>query len=369
MTKITGVEVFPLAAHFKKPFSFSGITRTCSKNVIIKINTNEGVYGIGESCPVPGMSGETSVSICSVIRDYLGPVLVDADPHEIASLTNTMEKAINGNIVAKAGINIALYDLLGKLLGVPVYTLLGGKFRTHVEINGSVGIGSTAEMIATGEDQIREAGVRYLKLYCGCDEVDKDVEKLKEVVRGIGGTARVFLDVNQQWSAKEAIRAIRALEGENIFYVEQPTSKWDFGGMRFVRESVTTPIAADEAVFSMSDVVRLGVERAADAVAIYAMKPGGVKKGFESVVLSNNLGMDCFVGSYLELGVATAAGAHLAAAIPSLKYPCYLFGPLKYEHDVLKEDLEIKNGQIKVPDAPGLGIELDEEKIHRMLDL
>jgi len=366
MAKITSVEVFPLLAKFKKPFSFSGITRTSSKNIIIRLNTDEGISGIGEACPIPGMSGETDVSICAAIRDFIAPAIIGEDPIQIAPLTAKIDKVINGNVVTKAGINIALYDLVGKILNMPVYALLGGKFRDYVDINGSVGTGTAAEMTETAEEQMAEAGVRYLKLYCGRDDIDADVKKLKEVIRNIGGRARVFLDVNQQWSPKQAIRAIRALEDENLLYVEQPTPKWDHDGMRYVRESVGTPIAADEAVFSVTDVTQLGVSRAADIITIYALKPGGIKKGYEAIVLSNAFGLDCFIGSYLELGVGTAAGAHLSAAIPSLKYPCYMFGPLKYEFDVLKKPLEIKDGKIKVPSGPGLGVEIDEEKLCRM---
>jgi len=367
MTKITKIEIFSLVAKFKKPFSFSGITRTSSKNIIIKINTDEGVYGIGEACPVPGMSGETSASICSVIREFIAPLLSGADPLQISVLTSKIDKAVGGNVVAKAGINIALYDLAGKLLGVPVYTLLGGKFRDYVDINGSVGLGTADEMTATAEEQMEEAGVRYIKLYCGRDDVDKDVKKLKEIIRRIGGRARVFLDVNQQWTPKAAIQAIRALEEENLLYVEQPTPKWDYAGMRQVCEAVETPIAADEAVVYTTDITNLALHRAADIITIYALKPGGVKKGYESIMLSAALGMECFIGSYLELGVGTAAGIHLSAAIPSLKYPCYMFGPLKYEFDVLKEDLEIKDGRVKVPDGPGLGIDIDEDRLRLMM--
>ena len=133
-----------------------------------------------------------------------------------------------------------------------------------------------------------------------------------------------------------------------------------------VTESVTTPIAADEAVFSMQDISLLALNRAVDIIAIYALKPGGILRGHDAITLSTAMGMDCFIGSYLELGVGTAAGTHLSAAIPNLKYPCYMFGPLKYEHDVLQEPLKIKDGKIEVPNGPGLGIELDEEMLKRM---
>jgi len=121
MAKITGIKVFPLLAKFKQPFSFSGITRVSSKNIIIKVTTDEGIYGVGEACPVPGMSGETDVSICAVIKDFFTPLLMGQNPIEVALLSSKIEKALGGNVVAKAGINIALYDLAGKLL------LLGAK--------------------------------------------------------------------------------------------------------------------------------------------------------------------------------------------------------------------------------------------------
>lgn len=366
MNKITGINIYPLLAKFKKPFSFSGITRVSSKNIIIEITTSDGVSGIGESCPVPGMSGETDTSICKVIKDYFEPALLGQDPLQFAVLTDKIEHIIGGNIVAKAGINIALYDLAGKMLNIPVYSLLGGKFRDYVDINGSVGIGTSNEMIATCEEQMDEAGVKYLKLYCGKEDMIDDVKKLKQVIKAIGDRARVFLDVNQNWNVKTAIEAIKRLEDENLLYVEQPTPKWDYLGMRQLSEAVKTPIAADESVFNITDITQLALNRAVDIITIYALKPGGLLRGHDAIVLSNALGLDCFIGSYLELGVGTAAGVHLSSTIKNLKYPCYMFGPLKYELDVLKNPLEISNGQIKVPNGPGLGIELDMKIIKRL---
>lgn len=366
MSKITNIEIFPLLAKFKKPFSFSGITRVSSNNIIIKIHTDEGIYGVGEACPVPGMSGETDISICHVIKKFFAPLLAGKNPLDFATLTTACEKALGGNVVAKAAINIALYDLAGKLLNLPIYTLLGGKFRDSIEINGSVGMGTAEEMIDISEEQMATFGVKYLKLYCGKEEMSQDVAKLKKVIKAIGNRARVFLDVNQQWSVKTAIKAIKMLEEENLLYVEQPTPKWDYEGMRLVKESVTTPIAADEAVFSVTDVGQLAAARAVDIIAIYILKPGGILRGHDAITVANAFALDCFIGSYLELGVGTAAGAHLAASIPNLNYPCYMFGPLKYEHDILKEPLKIADGKIEVPQGPGLGIELDEDMLKHL---
>ena len=367
MAKITGIEVFPLLAKFKKPFSFSGVTRVSSNNVILKINTDEGVYGVGEACPVPAMSGETNIGICAVIKNYFEPLLKGQDPLDLAILTQKVEKCVGSNVVAKAGINIALYDLAGKLLNVPVYQLLGGKYRSEIPINGSVGLGTAEQMLETCEEQMEVAGCKYLKLYAGKEPIETDIPKLKKIIRGVGDRAQCFLDINQQWTPKTAIKAIRSLEEDvPLLYVEQPTAKWDYEGMRFVRENVVTPIAADESVFSLSDITNLARNQACDVITIYALKPGGILRGHQAITMSENLGMDCFIGSYLELGVGTAAGIHLSAAIPKLRYPCYMFGPLKYQYDVLKQDLDIKNGMVKVPEGPGLGIELDMEKLELM---
>jgi muconate cycloisomerase len=365
MAIIQKIETFPLLAEFSKPFSFSGITRSASRNIIIKINTSEGIYGIGESCPVPGMSGETDVSIVKVIKEYFEPILIGSDPMNINALTKRIEKAIFGNIIAKAGINIALYDLVGKIMNVSISNLLGGSYREYVDINGSVGIGTTKEMINTAIGQIEECGVQYLKLYCGKDDVDKDIKKIKEISKEIHGKAELFIDVNQQWKTKEAIYAIRSLESEKLLFIEQPTPKCDIKGMADVCRSVNTPIAADEAVFSTNDVFMLAESRAADIITIYASKPGGIKKAVEAIMLSEAIGLDCFIGSYLELGVGTAAATHLSSLIPNLKYPCYLYGPKKYKIDILKEPLEIQEGKIKVPNGPGLGVDLDEELIKK----
>ena len=363
--KIVDICTVPLKAKFRSPSRFALGTRTHSFNVLVKIISDEGITGVGEACPLPFWSSETGKSIVEAIENHLKPVLIGKDPIHIASLINIMDRVLDGNNFAKAAVDIALYDLVGKALNVPVHVLLGGKYRDRVEVNSSVGIGSSEEM-AQKCKEIVDKGFKFIKVYGGRDNLRDDIAHLEAIRKKIGYKIQIYLEINQQWNVSNALKSIRELQRFDLLFVEQPVPKWDLSGLKEVKDRSPVPVAADESVGSLQSVFQFASGRQADIINLYVQKTGGIYRTHQAISVLEAAGMQCFMGSLLELGIATAAAIHLACSIKDLKLPCYLVGPERYLQDIVEPPLRISNGYIEVPTGPGLGVNLKDDVVDAM---
>lgn len=363
--KIVDIITIPLEAKFRIPSKFALGTRTQSFNVLVKIISDEGIIGVGEACPFPVYSSETGKSIVEAIENYLKPALIGKDFRHIASLNNIMDKVLSGNNFAKSAVDIALYDLVGKYLNVPVHMLLGGKFRDKIEVNSSVAIGSPEEMTQKCIEMV-DRGFKYIKLYAGRDSLKDDIARLEAIREKIGYKAQIYLDINQQWSVSDALKSINELQKFDILFVEQPVPKWDLMGLKEVKDRSPIPIAADESVDTVQSVFQIASGRYVDIVNLYVQKTGGIYRTHQAISLLEATDTQCFMGSLLELGIATAAAVHLACSIKNLRLPCYLAGPERYLQDIIKPPLHISDGYIEVPTGPGLGVSLDDDIVDAM---
>lgn len=363
--KIKDIFTIPLKANFKSPSKFGLGIRTYSLNVLVKIVSDGGIIGYGEACPVPIFSSETNQSIIEAIEKYIKPAIINKDPLKIAYLNDLMDKAIDGNNFAKSAVDIAIHDLVGKALKVPVHVLIGGKKRDQVEVNDSVTFGSSEEM-AQKSKEIVEKGYNYIKIYGGRGTLNDDINHLEAIRKQIGYEKKLYLEINQQWKMSEALIAINKLQKYDLLFIEQPLSKWDLRGLKEISNRSTIPIALDESVHSLSSVFQIASERISDIINLYVQKTGGIYRTHQATSIIESSGIQCFMGSLLELGVATAAAIHLASTIKNLKYPCYLIGPERYTQEILQSPLLIKNGFIEIPEGAGLGIELNEKIIDKM---
>jgi len=363
--KIVDICTIPLKAKFRFPSKFAFGTRTHSFNILVKIISEEGVIGYGEACPVPFWSSESGQSVVEAIENYIKPALIGKDPRNIASLNNIMDKVLFGNNFAKSAVDMALYDLVGKYLNVPVHMLIGGKFRDKIEVNSSVGIGSSTEMVQKCKEIINK-GYKTIKIYGGKDSLKDEIEHFEAIRKEIGYKIKIYLEVNQQWSVSNAIKCINALQKYDLLFVEQPVSRWDLKGLMEIKNRSPIPIAADESVDSLQSIFQFASNRYVDIVNLYVQKTGGIYRTHQAISLLEAANTQCFMGSLLELGVATAAAIHLAASIKDLKLPCYLVGPEKYLQDIVKPPLNISDGYIEVPTGPGLGIDIDDDIVNKM---
>jgi muconate cycloisomerase len=367
--KITRVETIPVKVPIRPQFQIRGSLgmHVESPFLIVRLHTDEGLTGLGEVSSTPVWSGEDQVTAAHVIKNFLAPALQNEDPRDIERLTVKMRRAVAGNPFTKSGIEIALWDLLGKSAGLPVYRLLGGKVRETVPIKMSVSGAEPGRAAELAEWALGQ-GLKALKVKVGI-EPEGDIARVKAVRAAIGTDVRLGVDANGGWSTRVAIQTIRHLvDSCGIYFAEQPVAPLDVQWMADVRRNVPVPVMADESCYTIQDAMTLVRAEAADILSVYVGKGGGIGPARKIAALAEAAGLTCTVGSNLELGIASAAMAHLATATPGVgaeEFPCDILGPIAYEEDLLVEPLEVCDGAVRAPDKPGLGVELDENKLAR----
>lgn len=367
--KITQIEVIPVRVPIRPEFQIRGSLgfHTESPFAILRVHTDERIIGLGEVSGTPVWSGEDSVTAAHVIRGFLEPALMGEDPRDIERLTAKMRRAIAGHPFTKSGVEIALWDILGKAAGLPVFRLLGGPVREQIPIKMSVS-GAAPERAAELARFALSRGLTALKVKVGIDP-EGDVERVKAVRAVVGPNFRVGVDANGGWAPRVAIQTIRRLVDEcGIYFAEQPVAPLDLQWMMDVRRNVSIPVMADESCYTLQDAMALARAGAADILSVYVGKGGGIGPARKMAAVAEAAGLTCTIGSNLELGIASAAMAHVAASSPGVgaeEFPCDILGPIAYEHDLLAEPIEFSDGAVKAPDRPGLGVSLDEDALAR----
>jgi L-alanine-DL-glutamate epimerase-like enolase superfamily enzyme len=366
--KITRVETIPVQVPIAQERAIRGGrgAHLVSPFLLVRVHTDEGVTGLGEVSCTPGWSGEDQVTAAHVIGRYLAPLLAGEDPTAVERLTARLGKGVANNPFTKAALEMALWDILGKAAGLPVYRLLGGPVREFVPTKFSVSGLEPARAAAIAAWAV-ERGFRAMKVKVGI-EPEGDVARVRAVREAIGPDVSLGVDANGGWSPRVAIRTIRRLEEYGIAFAEQPVPALDVAWLADVRDHVAVPVLADESVYTLQDAMAVVRAGAADVLSVYVGKGGGIGPARKVAAVAEAAGLTCTVGSNLELGVASAAMIHLAMATPGIgaeEFPCDILGPFFYESDLLAEPLPIAAGSARPPERPGLGVELDEALVAR----
>ena len=366
--RITRVEAIPV----RVPLKTGMVTKTAhgdhhtSDYVIVRVHTHEGIVGLGEATVSALWSGETSKSSVAAIHDLIGPALVGSDPTSITAIRKQMDFLIKLNPFTKAAVEMALWDILGKTLGVPVYQLLGGKIRDVIPTKMMIGAFDLPRVRSLAE-QFLNWGIRCLKVKVGID-LAGDIARVRTVRELAGPDIAITIDANCGWSVTTARLALEQLRPYDLLVAEQPIAPGDTEAMACLRTVSGIPIMADESVFTLADAWNVLRAHAADVISVYPGKNGGIAASIEIAQVAQAAGIACHVGSNLELGIGSAAMLHLACAVPNLDsatYPADILGPHYHETDLLTEPLALGPDGARVPHGPGLGIELDEEQLNR----
>jgi L-alanine-DL-glutamate epimerase-like enolase superfamily enzyme len=386
LMKITRIETIPIRVPIKPELAIRsgrGGSHTESPFLLVKIHTDDDIVGLGEVSCTPRWSGEDQVSAAHYINTYFAPLLVGEtvarDVSDIARLTAKFCAPVAGNFFTKAGVEMALWDLTGKVLDKRVFELCGEsrkpapharetKVTSGVPTKWSVS-GVEPEKAAEIAAWAVRQGFTKMKVKVGIDP-DGDVERVRAVQVAVGNNVKLGVDANGGWPTPQvAIETIRRLCEEcDIYFAEQPVPAGDHEAMADVRRNVPVPIIADESVYTLADAKMLARAKAADVFSIYIGKAGGIGPARQIVDFAQSVGIMCTIGSNLELGVGSAAMVHFALSAPGIDadtYPCDIIGPMFYEDDVLAEPLPITGGFASVHDRPGLGVELDDEKVEK----
>jgi L-Ala-D/L-Glu epimerase len=362
--RIAKVETTAVRVPMREPLKWSGGTRQTGSGLIVEIETDEGLTGIGEA------PGPTLSTIQTIVEEELAQFLVGQDPLRTEWLVHRMEEFTrNWSQIANyaiAGLETALLDLKGKALGVPVAELLGGFCRDEVRLAGYLFI-DEPEVNARKAAEFVEQGFDELKLKVGRD-LGQDFDTLAAIRDAVGSAPKIRVDANMNWSVPAAIKSIRTLERFDLQYVEQPVPDFDVEGMAAVRRAVAVPLAADEACTDVRSVLRLLRADACDVFVVYPSEAGGLTRARHIAAIADGAGKWCAIGSWAELGVATAANLHVAASSANFPFASDTHYPLQ-EDDVLLEPFAPDGGRLTVPRGSGLGVALDPDNLAKLAQL
>lgn len=325
------------------------------ESIILKIKTDERLIGYGEACPSMRANGDSMETIGTFLKEVRGHLL-GHDPLDLEAIHQTLDTLILGKTPAKAGIDMACYDILGKASGLPLYKLLGGA-RSQVISDMTIGIDQPQAMADLAKAYVQE-GFTSLKVKVGLDEA-QDLEAIRLIREAVGPGVKIRLDANQGYSKKQAVRIMKALEPLDIEEIEQPLVYWDFEGTKFVKDHISQEVMMDESVHLPHQALRAIKEEATDMINIKLMKSGGILPALKINALAEAGGLATMVGCMSETRVGITAGAHLAAAKSNIAYVDL------DAHRMIEEIPSIRGGfvqegeTISLLDRPGLGLELD----------
>ncbi|MDX9844835.1 MAG: muconate/chloromuconate family cycloisomerase [Aquabacterium sp.] len=366
--KILAVETLLVDVPTIRPHRLSVATMNHQTLVLVRIETSDGVVGWGEGTTIGGLAyGEESPESIKVnIDTYIAPMLVGQDPSLPAMLMASVNGHIQGNRFAKCAIETALYDNQAKRLGQPLSELFGGRVRDSLPIAWTLASGDTAKDIAEAERALELRRHNIFKLKIGLRSVKDDVAHVATIKRALGDMASVRIDANQAWSVTEALEGMAMLADAGVDMVEQPIIASDKAGLQRLTQANIIPIMADEALHGPRDAFVVASTQAADIFAVKINQSGGLRGAADVAAIARSANISLYGGTMLEGAVGTMASAQLFSTFHDLAWGTELFGPLLLTEEILREPLQYRDFALEIPRRPGLGIDLDEEKLARL---
>ena len=331
------IDAKPIDLKLTVPFRISSGVQYVASNAVVQINHKE-YTGYGEAAPFE-YYGENQETVLACIARFAGDL--GTDPFAVEDIMSHLDKIIRLNPAAKAAVDMALYDLVGKMLGVPVYKLLGLNPAHAALTSFTLGIDSPTEM---AKKALLAADYPILKVKVGTKNDIAMLEAIREV-----SPATIRVDANAGWTPKEAIKTINALAPYNIEFVEQPISPRDLAGLKLVRENVPVPIIADESCVTVEDIP--GVAGCVDGINIKLMKCGGLRQALKMIHVARAHNLRVMIGCMIESSLAITAAAHLT---PLVDY-ADLDGNLLIDNDPYG-GVVVEHGKLVLLDEPGLGV-------------
>jgi len=383
---IRSVETVLVQLPTRREHKWTGLTETIGRYLLTRITDSDGRVGWGEAPALKDWGGEfgryfgeSTLIAKTLIENYLGPALIGVELGDFVEMHARMDAVVKGYPYSKAALDFAAYDVTGRWLNVPVYTLLGGKARSRVLVTHSIGLISIAEA-AQEVAKVAAEGIKTIKIKIGVDP-KRDIEMVRTIRETVGDDVELCVDANEGYrTAGEAIMTVRAMEKYRLKYVEQPVMGIE--RIAEVARAIDPPVMADESAWNAHDVIQISEARAAEIVSIYTTKPGGLYKAMEVAAVCRAAGIICNVNGSVETGVGNLANIHLAAAAPAATLSCVVpvstpaewqtgqVGGIYYRDDLIAAPMRLVDGAIEVPTGPGMGIDVDPAKIekHRVRD-
>jgi len=349
--------------------------RVLGKPVLVKIYA-DGVVGLGQIRPIsPGhFVADTTQSAVAAIKEIYGPALLGKSIFDVEAINEAFDMRLAGNPAARAVLDIAVYDAMGKALGTPVHNLIGGCCQPRIPLEWSVSMADDiATMVAEAKRAVDEFGIRVLCLKMADRRGwRQDVRNFEAVRKAVGGEVMIGIDPNTGWTLADALSAIREIRKLGLGYIEQPVERRDLKAMAEIRRAAGgVPVMADEGIFTLQDAYAHAEARACDAYCIKLYKLGGITpaKKIAAVAHAANMQINCG-GLAVQSQLEAAAGAHFYASIPASRMMGaaeFVLGLNATAKDPLcpESDFRIRDGHVDVPRGPGLGITIDEAALKK----
>ncbi|RSM80427.1 mandelate racemase [Kibdelosporangium aridum] len=367
---IDRVETFAVPLPTLRPFGVSGgaiaVMGKPSVRILVKVTAGDH-HGWGEATPIPAWTYETQESIVSTINGYLAPAIIGRPAWDLDGVTSAFDRAINrgfsiGAPLAKAAVDVALHDLLGRALGISVGELWGQRRVSSIQLGWVVsgqGQAEVADAVAEGQS----LGYQAFKVKIGLGPADLQIVS---AVRDAAPDAPLWVDANQAYSVAEAVQISRALASLGVTAFEQPLPANDIAGLQRLRDLSAVPVALDESLRHPSDMstfVRLG---AVDIAIAKVQRSGGLTLSRRLLQLAEDSGVRLMGSGLTDSDIGLAASLHLFAAF-GITTPVDLNGRQFVDSVYVGGDtVKVADGTAYVPTGPGLGIEVDEEKVRRL---
>jgi muconate cycloisomerase len=349
----------------RRSHKFASQTMHHASHLIVRVRTEEGLEGIGEGTTPggPWWGGESVETMKAIIDGYLAPSLIGEDATRIGRVLEKMDRVAARNAFAKAAVEMACFDLLGKSLGVPVCDLLGGPVRESLPVLWTLAASDAGKDVAEAEEKL-DAGLHSrFKVKVGAAGIDADLGRLARISEALGDRAQLVVDPNGSWDELTAMRALPRLAEIGVSLLEQPVPDWNLNGMTRLTGKGLVPIMADECMRSVHDALAVVERRAAHVFSLKVLKSGGISRTQKTAAVAEAAGIRCFGGTSLETSIGTAASLNLFCAVPNLTEGSELFGPLLLADDVVEQPLEYRDFHARRPKRSGLGVSLDEDKL------
>ena len=360
--KTTIVDVPTVRKH-----KLSSLSVTAQSYVIVELRLANGVTGIGEAATLggPRWSEESVESIKATIDTYLTPALIGVAADRFVAARARMDEAAKRNNAAKGAVESALFDAVGKTLGVPAVQLLGGVVRECIPVLWTLASGDPAQEIDEAEQKIAARLHNIFKVKIGAQTPEADMARMRRLAAALEGRATLIVDANQAWDETTALRCLPVLAEIGVTLVEQPLPAWNIPGMARLRTRSTVPLMADECVFSTHDMLDVARAGAADVVSLKLVKHGGLLATRDVAAVADAAGIGLYGGCLLESSIGAAAHLQVFAGLRDLAWGCEHFGPQILTGDLVTEPLRFEDFHIHLPTGPGLGVTLDPEQLRR----
>lgn len=366
--EITDVDAIPYSIPNRYQHEISTGTLSALDNVLVVIETDEGVRGVGEAVCGPKWNQNPVHAETELIAESLAPPLIGMDPMNVSAIWDAMDDVANAQFSAKAGIDVALHDLIGKALDVPVWSYLGGARRRTIPVEGpgfGIGFMPPAEAAEYALEAV-EGGCRQLEVKCGRPSGPADdLAAIEAVHEAAGADVSIKVDVTEGYDFKTAVRTLPEMADLGVDLIEQPLPRHRITELARLRETISVPIQVDETVGHPADVLRVAEAGAADAIHLKYPMLGGFTMCRKIAAICEAAGIAIQGGTATPSGVGLAAVHAFTSTLPTLSHGCHGSALGRAVADIVVDPTPASTPAIEISDAPGIGVEVDWDAVEK----